>query len=312
MSPPWIALGALVLEAVVGYPAAVQRFIPHPVTWAGRAIAVLEVSWNNTKIAEDRRKLRGIVALILLALAAGLLGALLENLFAPGLFDAIAVIAFATLGLAQRSLHDHAAAVAAPLEKGNLEGARVAVARIVGRDTGQLDADGLAAAALESLADSFNDGVVAPVFWLLIGGLPGLFIYKVINTADSMIGHMEPRWRAFGWAAARTDDLMNLIPARIAGGLIALAGGGGWRVMFADAAKHASPNAGWPEAAMAGALGVSLGGPTVYDSVTHDRPVFGSGARPRPDDLRRGLQIYMRACLWLWGLPAVGGFLWLR
>ena len=216
MIHPWLVLGALVLEAAVGYPRVVQWVVPHPVTWAGLAIAALETSWNNLKITEARRKLLGIVAAILLAVEEGLLGAFLENLFAPGLFDAIAVLAFAAIGLAQRSLHDHVAAVVAPLEKGSLEEARTAVAKIVGRDTDQLDSDGVAAAAPESLAESFNDGVVAPAFWLLVGGLPGLFIYKVINTADSMIGHIEPRWPAFGWAAARTDDLMNLIPARIA------------------------------------------------------------------------------------------------
>jgi adenosylcobinamide-phosphate synthase len=312
MAHPWLVLGALVIEATIGYPAAVQRIFPHPVAWAGRAIAALDASWNNPKINEGRRKLRGMVAVVLLALTAGLLAALLQGLFAPGFFAAAALMLFATVGLAQRSLYDHVGAVAAALESGDLVAARAAVGRIVGRDVDSLDADGVAAAALESLAESFNDGVVAPAFWLLLGGLPGLFIYKVINTADSMIGHMEPRWRAFGWAAARSDDLMNLIPARIAGGLIALAGRGGWRIMFADAAKHASPNAGWPEAAMAGALGVRLGGPAFYDSVPRERPLLGTGADPRAADLRRGLHIYMRACACLWALLAVGGLLWPR
>jgi adenosylcobinamide-phosphate synthase len=180
---------------------------------------------------------------------------------------------------------------------------------IVGRDTGQLDAEAVAAAALESLAESFNDGVVAPAFWLLVGGLPGLFAYKSVNTADSLIGHKEERWRMFGWAAARTDDLMNLIPARAAGGLIALAGGGGWRIMVRDARRHASPNAGWPEAAMAGALGVQLGGAARYDGVLTSRPTFGDGPRPTPADLARGLRLYRRACLLLWLIPLAIGLI---
>src|SRR5262245_54366782 len=158
-----------------------------------------------------------------------------------------------------------------------------------------LDESGVAAAALESLAESFNDGIVAPAFWMFVGGLPGLFAYKAVNTADSMIGHMEPRWREFGWASARLDDVMNWIPARIAGGLISFTGGD-WRVMWADARNHASPNAGWPEAAMAGALRVQLGGPATYDGVAHDRPRFGDGPRPTAHDLRRGLRHYVWAC----------------
>jgi adenosylcobinamide-phosphate synthase len=157
-----------------------------------------------------------------------------------------------------------------------------------------------------------SDAVVAPAFWFLIGGLPGLFAYKAVNTADSLIGHMEPRWRAFGWAAARADDLMNLIPARIAGALVAIAGGRGWRVMLRDARKHVSPNAGWPEAAMAGGLMIRLGGPTAYDGVIHERTVFGDGAAPTPGDLSRGLRLYRRACGLLWLVLVLGGLAWPR
>ena len=210
----------------------------------------------------------------------------------------------ASTGLAQKSLFVHVRNVLLALRAGDLSAARERVSLIVGRDTRQLDESGVSAAALESLAESFNDGIVAPAFWLVIGGLPGLFAYKVLNTADSLIGHKEERWRAFGWAAARADDVVNLIPARIAGTLLAFAGWRGLAVMFKDASKHASPNAGWPEAAMAGALGVRLGGPTSYDGVVHERPVFGSGERPRLADLRRGLRIYVVACLLLWVLVA--------
>jgi adenosylcobinamide-phosphate synthase len=183
---------------------------------------------------------------------------------------------------------------------------------IVGRDTGALDREGVAAAALESLAESFNDGVVAPLFWFLVGGLAGLFAYKAVNTADSIIGHREEPYRCFGWAAARTDDLMNLIPARIAGALIALVAGRGWAVMLGEAGKHASPNSGWPEAAMAGGLGVQLGGPASYDGVPHQRPTFGNGPRPSPLDLRRGLGLYLRACGILAAALALGGLAWPR
>jgi adenosylcobinamide-phosphate synthase len=193
--------------------------------------------------------------------------------------------------------------------------ARLAVSRIVGRDTAQLTESGIAAAAIESLAESFNDGIVAPAFWLAVGGLPGLFAYKALNTADSLIGHREPRWRTFGWAAARADDVANLIPARLAGVLIATAGGGGWRVMWRDASKHASPNAGWPEAAIAGALRVQLGGAATYDGVQHERPIFGSGRNPDASDLGRAMQIYLVSCALLGTLAlalAVGVQSWPR
>ncbi|MDO9430703.1 MAG: adenosylcobinamide-phosphate synthase CbiB, partial [Phenylobacterium sp.] len=236
-----------------------------------------------------------------------------------------------SLGLAARSLYDHVAAVSRalgePLEpflphewgrkdlgrtEADLPAARAAVAMIVGRDTEHLDREGVAAAALESLAESFNDGVVAPLFWFLVGGLAGLCAYKAVNTADSIIGHREEPYRCFGWAAARTDDLMNLIPARIAGALIALVAGRGWRTMLRDAAKHASPNSGWPEAAMAGALGVQLGGAASYGGVAHDRPTFGDGPRPSPLDLHRGLGLYLRACAILAAALALGGLAWPR
>jgi adenosylcobinamide-phosphate synthase len=214
------------------------------------------------------------------------------------------VVLIATTGLAQHSLFTHVRDVLRPLSSGDLVSARAAVAKIVGRDTSELNESGVASAALESLAESFNDGVVAPAFWLLVGGLPGLFAYKALNTADSLIGHREPRWRMFGWAAARADDLANLIPARLAGSLVAIAGRGGISVMWRDASKHASPNAGWPEAAMAGALRIRLGGPATYDGVQHERPIFGEGRAPGADDLARGLHLYVIACGMLWMLVA--------
>ena len=214
-------------------------------------------------------------------------------------------------GLAQRSLHDHVAPVARTLANDDLPAARQAVAMIVGRDTAALDPPGVARAAIESLAESFCDGVVAPLFWLLVAGLPGLWAYKAVNTADSMIGHREPRWRAFGWAAARTDDLANLVPARLAGALLCMAGRGGWRTMMRDAGRHASPNAGWPEAAMAGALGLRLAGPVAYDGVLIDKPWIGDGrADPGAADIDRSLRLYRTACAACWVIA--GGVAWAR
>jgi adenosylcobinamide-phosphate synthase len=315
LSPPAGVLAALVLEALIGYPAWLQRRLPHPVVAVGVALDGLERRWNRPMRSERARKGLGVCAVAVLVGAAIAVGGGLDRaLKAPDFKDQVwgfpIWVAIATVGLAQKSLHQHVAAVAGPLAARDLGSARAAVAQIVGRDVERLDASGVSAAALESLAESFSDGIVAPAFWLLVGGLAGLFAYKVVNTADSMIGHLEPRYRAFGWAAARTDDLMNLIPARLAGALIALAGAGGWGVMVRYAPRHASPNAGWPEAAMAGALGLQLGGPAVYDGATLERPSFGAGRPAAAEDVRRGLAIYRRACALLWVLLAAGALLW--
>lgn len=317
MFEPWSVLGSLVLEAVVGYPAALHARIPHPVIWAGNAIDAIERRWNKPQYSFAVRRLLGCVAVACVAGAAIVAGLGLQWLVGlavraiaemPGAAGMAVIAIIGTIGLAQRSLFDHVNDVLISLRAGDLPGSRERVSRIVGRDTRRLDAEGVSAAALESLAESFNDGIVAPAFWFLIAGLPGLFAYKVLNTADSLIGHKEERWRAFGWAAARGDDIANLVPARIAGALLALAGFGGFRVMFSDASKHASPNAGWPEAAMAGALRVRLGGPATYDGVLHERPVFGTGPSPGVAELGRGLRIYVVACGLLWvAVAAVAG-----
>lgn len=303
---PWVVLAAAAVEGAFGYPARLR--VPHPVVWIGASLRRLEAALNHG--GDLRRRLAGVLTLLLVVGLAGGAGHLLDS-FLQG-WALILTIGLGSLGLAARSLYDHVAAVAKALDADDLPAARAAVAMIVGRDTAALDADGVASAALESLAESFNDGVVAPLFWFLTFGLAGLFAYKAVNTADSMIGHREEPYRCFGWAAARTDDLMNLIPARLAGALIALVAGRGWRVMLRDAAKHASPNSGWPEAAMAGALGVRLGGPVSYDGVAHDRPTFGEGPRPTPLDLGRGLGLYLRACAALAAALALGGLLWPR
>jgi adenosylcobinamide-phosphate synthase len=307
---PWIVLASLVLEAVLGYPPWLHARLPHPVVWVGKSVAALEQRWNRTQYSDRLRRLLGCAVVLIIVCAAVLAGLVIEDIKRLGIMGVAAVAVVGTVGLAQRSLFVHVDDVLKSLRARDLRASRQRVSLIVGRETAQLDADGVSAAALESLAESFNDGIVAPAFWFLVGGLPGLFAYKVLNTADSLIGHKEECWRAFGWAAARADDVANLVPARLAGLLLIVAGGGGLSVMLRDASKHASPNAGWPEAAMAGALGVSLGGSATYDGVLHERPVFGAGARPTVDELARGLRIYVRACGLLWLLVAAVGALW--
>ena len=310
-----IALVALMLDAAVGWPDGLYRRIGHPVGLFARVIDWCEAHGNRLERSARARRMLGVATMVgLIALAGGGAWLVQAGLIAilglwgtGGAWLAVALCAFPAL--AQRSLHDHVIPVMRALERRDLGAARRAVGMIVGRDTAALDEAGIARAAIESLSESFCDGVAAPLFWLLLLGLPGCWAYKAINTADSLIGHREPRWRAFGWAAARIDDLANLIPARLGGVVICLAGGGGWRTMWRDARKHASPNAGWTEAAMAGALGLALGGPVAYDGAEHAKPWIGtSRAQAGAADIRRALRIYHRACLVLWIIA--GGLAW--
>ncbi len=299
------------LDAAIGWPGALYRRIGHPVGGFARIIDACEARWNRPERGEAERRLRGVATVAILLAVAGGGGLLAQHLLSRsmGEYAWIGAALLAFPALAQRSLFDHVRPVAQALAAGDLDAARRAVAMIVGRDTAVLDESGVARAAIESLAESFCDGIAAPLFWLLLLGLPGVWAYKAINTADSLIGHKEQRWRVFGWAAARTDDLLNLPPARIGGGVICIAGGGGWRTMLRDARNHASPNAGWTEAAMAGALGLRLAGPIAYDAVMTDKPWIGDG-RMTADaaDIRRALAIYVRACLLLWLIA--GGCAW--
>lgn len=261
------------------------------------------------------RRLAGVVALLILlsvTLAVSLALVALCRLAGPFVLLPLALLA-STL-LAQRSLHEHVARVAEGLEQGGLAGGRKAVSMIVGRDPESLDESGVARAAIESLAENFSDGIVAPAFWLGLGGLPGGVLYKAINTADSMIGHKSPRYLAFGWAAARLDDLVNLPASRLTAFLLIAAAAldrqadasAAWRAVRRDASRHRSPNAGWPEAAMAGALGLRLAGPRVYGAVRVEDGWMGDGrAEATAADIRRALALYRRACLLLWGLAAV-------
>lgn len=307
-----IALTVLALDAAFGWPQALYRRIGHPVGLFARIIGGCETRWNRPGHSVSTRRGFGVLTLLILLLVAAGPAWVIQQLLlsALGAWGWVAVAILAWPALAQRSLFDHVRAVADRIDSGDLPGARTAVGAIVGRDTAALDEAGVARAAIESLAESFCDGVAAPLFWLLLLGLPGVWAYKAINTADSLIGHRDARWCAFGWAAARFDDLANWVPARLSGLLLCLAGGG-WRIMWRDAAKHASPNAGWPEAAMAGALGLRLAGPIAYDGVMHDKPWIGEGTgEAGGDDIDRALALYLRACLLLWLIA--GGAAWLR
>jgi len=304
---PVILFLALLLDAVVGEFGSLFRVLPHPVALLGGLTGWFDSRLNRENRSARTRFVRGLVVAVLMIVLAVAIGWGLHDLarlFPQGwIIEWVAV----TFLIAQRSLFDHVRAVAWVLDRDGLKEGRAAVAMIVGRDPDTLDAHGVSRAAIESLAESFADGVVAPVFWYLLFGLPGLLIYKTVNTMDSMIGYRTPRHDAFGKAAARLDDLLNYIPARIAAVLIVLASafvprgrpGASFRVMARDGGKHRSPNAGWSEAAMAGALGVALSGPRSYNGKTTDQPWVGGefSARIGSAEIRRGLYLFVVACL---------------
>jgi adenosylcobinamide-phosphate synthase len=309
--PLLLLVAGLVIDALFGEMPAIFRQIPHPVVIAGRAIAFFDRKLNREARSETSRRERGIVAVIVLVGGAALLGLAVERVCRGRLIGAAVEAVLIAVLVAQRSLYEHVAAVAAALGSGGLTGGREAVRHIVGRDPMSLDAHGVARAAIESLAENFSDGVVAPVFWYLLLGLPGLFAYKMANTLDSMIGHRTPRYHAFGWAAARLDDVLNTVPAPLSGILLAaaavLAKNGrpahAFTIMLRDGRKHHSPNAGWPESAMAGALGLALAGPRRYPEGLVADPWLGDGsARAGVSDISRGLQLYRLACLTQGGL----------
>jgi len=296
---------ALLLDALIGDPDWLWRRAPHPVVLIGRLIDWLDAWFNDAERSAAERRLAGAMATAILVIGAivigGVLAWLLHRLPLGWLLEALAASVF----LAQRSLYEHVARVRAAFATGGLDDPRRAVSAIVGRDPEALDESGVCRAAIETTAENFSDGVVAPAFYFALFGLPGLMAYKAINTADSMIGHRTTRHEAFGWASARLDDLVNLVPARLAGALIALVApvvggsiGESFRVMTRDASLHRSPNAGWPEAAMAAALGVALAGPRVYvEGVVDDPFVNAAGRRDAaPGDIRSALNVLVAAC----------------
>ncbi|MBA4099734.1 MAG: cobalamin biosynthesis protein [Rhodospirillum sp.] len=297
---------SLALDAVFGDPEALNRRQLHPVQLIGRVIAWADARFNRESDTPGRRRNSGAWTTIGLLAGALILGHLVQTLLlALPLGWLLLAIVMSTL-IAQKSLYDHVAAVASGLETGGLGGGRLAVSRIVGRDPEALDQAGVSRAAIESLAENYSDGVVAPVFWAALFGLPGLLAYKVINTADSMIGHKSPRHLHFGWAAARLDDLLNLVPARLSGVLVCAASWilpgadpvGAWRALWRDAKHHRSPNAGWPEAAFAGALGLAIAGPRVYHGELVEDHWMNEGGRPHAaaPDIRMALRLFVRAC----------------
>jgi adenosylcobinamide-phosphate synthase len=342
-----LALVALLIEAIVGYPDRLLRAIGHPVIWMGGLIARLDRALNrpgpscavfaralapsltlprergrersgaaaegeldcrvkpgNDDVSGTTSRIPGVLALLILLAAVGAAALTVERALLLLPFGFVGVGLAASTLIAQRSLHNHVARVASALETGSLAAGREAVSNIVGRDTDALDLAGVSRAAVESLAENFSDGVVAPAFWLALGGLTGGALYKAVNTADSTIGHCTPRYAQFGWAAARLDDLVNLPASRLSALLImaaaAMTSGASaadaWRAIRRDAPRHRSPNAGYPEAAMAGALGLSLAGPRVYGGALVDDACMGCGRREaNAADIRAALALYRRA-----------------
>jgi len=293
---------ALAVDAVLGWPEQLFRRIGHPVTWLGRLIDRVDEACNRDSDSPAFRRAAGVIATLVMIALPTILATAVQAQLTTG-WDRIFITGILAWPLvALRSLYDHVAAVAQPLQSGDIDAARLAVARIVGRDPASLDEAGTARASIESLAENSSDGVIAPVLWGAIFGLPGLVGYKIINTLDSMIGHRTPRHEAFGWAAARIDDLANFIPARLTGLLFSILSArpsDTMSCMMKDARHHRSINAGWPEAAMAGALGVRLSGPRVYHGTFADEPWLNGGARdPLAADIGQALKLYRRA-MWL-------------
>ncbi len=299
---PLILLAALVLDALAGDPLGRA----HPVALMGRLIAALDRRLNRTERGDAARRARGVLTvLVVVGLAAGV-GALLYRLARAFAWGWLIELVFVATLIAQHSLFVHVRRVAVALDREGLEGGRRAVAHIVGRDVATLDAHGVARGAIESTAENFADGVVAPAFWYLVLGPAGIAAYKAVNTLDSMIGHRDARYRDFGRCAARLDDALNWLPARLAALLIMLAAlfvpyaspARAVTTALRDSARHASPNAGWPEAAMAGALDLALNGPRSYGGETGTQPWVGSGrARATTADIRRALYLFAVACL---------------
>ncbi|MGP2493052.1 adenosylcobinamide-phosphate synthase CbiB [Mesorhizobium sp. PUT5] len=302
---PLLAFLSLLAELGLGYPDRLFRAIGHPVTWLGRLIAFADCRLNRATDTDERRRMAGIAALAVVVLVPAALGDIVEHLLLKLPLGMLAVALLASSLLAQKSLGGHVGAVAEALDEGGLQAGRKAVSMIVGRDPEKLDEAGVCRAAIESLAENFSDGIVAPALWLGIGGLAGGAAYKAVNTADSMIGHRTPRHEAFGWAAARFDDLVNLPASRLTALLVIAAAfimpganaGNAWRALRRDARNHRSPNAGWPEAAMAGALGLALAGPRAYGGVMVDDAFMGKGGRrdATSADIRRALRLYWMA-----------------
>ncbi|MEM8548061.1 MAG: adenosylcobinamide-phosphate synthase CbiB [Pseudomonadota bacterium] len=300
MSATMLLLG-WAIEAALGWPAWLYARVRHPVVWIGALIDQLDKTLNQEKHTNAQRLLGGaLTALLVLLVTGGLAAAIMIALPEGAARILIGAIIAASL-LASRSLYEHVNTVAQALNTGSLPAAREAVSHVVGRNPELLDQAGVTRAALESLAENTSDGVTAPLFWGVVLGLPGIALYKAANTLDSMIGHRNARYECFGKFSARLDDIMNWVPARLTGVLFALVSGKPvtvWRTMRRDAHRHRSVNAGWPESALAGALGIRLSGPRRYSDRLSEEPWLNETAPdPQPGDLARGLTLYIRAML---------------
>jgi adenosylcobinamide-phosphate synthase len=314
-----VLLIALVADWLLGEPNILWSRIPHPVVLFGKAVEMLDRLLNIETDPDAVRFRKGAVTITALILVALLAGLALDVLFeAIGFFGFFLEVFVVFTLLAQRSLHDHVKAVVHGLRNGGLEGGRKAVGMIVGRDTAFLDVSGTCRAAIESLAENFSDGVVAPAIWYAVFGLPGLLVYKMINTADSMIGYKSDRYFWFGKASARVDDLANWLPARLSAALIALASGllhgsrrgiESMKSALRNAGLHNSPNAGWPEAAMASGAGIALGGSRIYSHGRVEQAwINPSGKRLLAGgDVDTALALFATSCFLSWG----GVVLWL-
>jgi len=309
MTTSAILLLALAVDALIGWPDALYRKIGHPVTWLGKLISHMDKSLNRMEWHPPTRRLMGLLTAAFIILICIVSGQIIQNAVGQGILGFFISVLLAWPLLASRSLYSHVKDVAQPLELMDLRSAREAVSMIVGRDPKQLDTAGVGRAAIESLAENTSDGVVAPIFWGLIFGLPGILAYKAINTMDSMIGYKTPKHLDFGWAAARIDDLANWVPARLTGLIIAMMSGtpnAALQTIRRDAGKHRSPNAGWPESAMAAALGVRLSGPRSYhDKQTNDPWLYAEGRDVEGSDVTRALAVFKRSMFCLAGLLAI-------
>jgi len=298
MPDPVLLAAAWALEVALGWPASLYRRLRHPVVWFGTFVDVAERRLNRDTLSARQRRFAGAAFSLGSVVLVAALAFTLQDWLAGRIAGQLLLVILASSLLASRSLHEHVAAVARALDKADTPGARDAVSCLVGRDPAQLDEPAIARAALESLAENTSDGVVAPLFWGLLFGLPGLAAYKAVNTLDSMIAYRNERFEDFGAFAARLDDLANLLPARITAWAFIAAGGkrGAIAILRRDARSHRSPNAGWPEAAMAGVLGVRLGGPRIYHGKPAPEPwLHGEAPDPDPGTIHRGLALYRRA-----------------
>ncbi|MEP3621524.1 MAG: adenosylcobinamide-phosphate synthase CbiB [Lentilitoribacter sp.] len=300
---------AIVLDMLVGDPDWIWRKVPHPVVWFGQVISTLDRYLNRIRDNRQTRKKFGMLAVFIMLTIAMVIGVLFSYIFGHlGLIGFAIEIVIVAILIAQKSMSDHIKNIITPLSSGDIEGARYAVSMIVGRQTSEMNASDVTRSSIESLAENFSDGVVAPVFWYALFGLPGILMYKMLNTADSMIGHKTVEYEDFGWASAKLDDLANWLPARLSALLIAVAAlisiglksfkDAIWTVSN-NASLHRSPNAGWPETAMAGALGIVLSGPRSYgDKVTHEPYLNPTGRLELTHlDLEKSCKLFWLSCI---------------